>query len=224
MTSSAQAKANKQEDKIGATVSTRTHTLRATHLGALGERDRVGVAAHLALAHGHAVCVRTLGRALDAPAHDETARAVADVHVLLLHARHVERHEHLCGDGDGRGRGGASGCQGARVRVSGSATVVGGDGRRLGVGLTFLPSGDSRKFTLRAAPWRRTGTRRMWRWAWTWNGTTIMTDWSTPGAQEDGPTSISSSSPPAASSSSSASASAPASATATAASPRPRAT
>ena len=49
----------------------------------------------LALAHER-VAVPALDRLLDPPADDEPRGAIADVHVLLLHARHLEPDQSLC--------------------------------------------------------------------------------------------------------------------------------
>lgn len=140
---------------------------KLTHLGSLWKWYCMTVPSHLPLTH-HNVPVLLLHGPLDAPANDQPICAIADMHVLLLHPSHVERHEHLC-----RGTGHRS-----QASIQ-SATLF----ERTPVDhpvLTFLPSGDSRKFTLGSTNAHRQRT---------------MTDWPTPRRRADGPTLICVSSP-----------------------------
>ena len=92
----------------------------------------MAIPSNLSLTHDN-ITVLPLHRSLNPPTHDEAVRAVADVHILLLHPCHIKRHEHLHKH------------HGPTVFLSAQWT------QRKPIDhpvLTFLPSGDSRKFTL----------------------------------------------------------------------------
>ena len=73
-------------------------------------------------------------RSLHLPAYDDARRPVTNVHVLLLHPRHVERHHHL------------HSVSYPRNQLQSPAETD--ETKEQRSRLTFLPSGDSRKFTL----------------------------------------------------------------------------
>ena len=70
------------------------YSQESTHLRAVGQRDGMTIPPYFPLTN-YNVPILSLHRPLHAPAHDQPARPVADMHILFLHAGHVERYKHL---------------------------------------------------------------------------------------------------------------------------------